>query len=603
MSILLSQTKLLMKIRLILALLCFYHLGYSQLKEADSIQKRIENYEGIDTTLINLRHSYSAKKSMLTPSDTTWLSFNKKTLSMAEELNYTKGILLANNNIGVIYHYFRSDPLTALDYYQTAYNISEQNPSLERYQFSMLTNIGLIHYEQEDYGKAMPTFRKLLKYPQRKSNTLSNIGNIYGLQQQTDSAVYYFKASINEAKRTDDMMQLANVYSNLGLVQSQAGRLDKGLTNTVSGLKMIDSLGLEVIRVPAYVNAAEVYMLSNDLNKAEYYATESLNAVKSLNNLYTETKSLQTLATIQEKKGDYENALKNFKAANILNDSLVSADRKVEISRKEIQYEADKKEALAFAEAERQRTIKNISLVSGSGIVLASLLAFVFYRRKQKSDTVKKEAEFNVTVAEVELKALRAQMNPHFIFNSLNSIGDYILNNDTQAASDYLSKFARLMRMTLENSDKQLITLEEDIQLLNTYLAIEQKRFDKAFEFEIKVSDDLNIDEVLLPPMLLQPFVENSIVHGLSKSEKGGKIVINFHSEQHKLIGIVEDNGVGRTMSKMKIEHRKKSSMGVSITQNRIEVLNKTKGTYGSVKIIDKKVGTKVIVSLPLVLS
>ncbi len=599
----LCQTKLLMRIRLILVLLCFYHLGYSQLKEADSIQKLIENYKGIDTTLINLRHSYSAKKSMLTPSDTTWLAYNKKTLSMAEDLNYTKGVLLANNNIGVIYHYFRSDPLTALDYYQTAYKISEQNPSLERYQFSMLTNIGLIHYEQEDFDKAMPTFKKLLKYPQRKSNTLSNIGNIYGLQQQTDSAEYYFKASIKEAKRNGDMLQLANVSSNLGLVQAQAGRLNEGLANTASSLKMIDSLGLEVVRVPAYINAAEVYMHSSDLDKAEFYATESLNTVKALNNLYTETKSLQTLATIQEKKGDFENALKNFKAANILNDSLVSADRKVEISRKEIQYEADKKEALAFAEAERQRNIKNVLLVSGGAIVLASLLSVVFYRRKQKSDTAKKEAEFNVTVAEVELKALRAQMNPHFIFNSLNSIGDYILNNDTQAASDYLSKFARLMRMTLENSDKQLITLEEDIQLLNTYLAIEQKRFEKVFEYDINVSDDLDITEVLLPPMLLQPFVENSIVHGLSKSKKGGKIIIDFHSEQQQLIGIVEDNGVGRTASKMKNGHHKNSSMGVSITQNRIEVLNKTKGTNGSLKIIDKEVGTKVIVSLPLVLS
>lgn len=592
-----------MRIHITLFLLWLCHLGHSQNKEADSIQELIIKYETNDTTLVNLRQSYVAKKMLMTPADTTWLAYNKKTLSLAEELNYTKGVLLANNNIGVIYHYFRSDPLTALDYYQTAYSISEKNPSLKRYQFSMLTNMGLIHYEQEDYDKAMPIFRKLLQYPQRKSNMLSNIGNIYGLQQQTDSAVYYFKASIKEAERTNDMLQIANVKSNLGLVQSQAGQVSEGLANTAFSLKMIDSLGLEMIRVPAYVNAAEVYMHSNDLDKAEHYATESLNAIKSLNNLYTETKSLQTLATIQEKKGDYQKALENYKAANILNDSLVNADRKVEISRKEIQYEADKKEALALAEAKRQRTIKNILLASSSGIVLASLLAFVFYRRKQKADTAIKEAEFNATVAEVELKALRAQMNPHFIFNSLNSIGDYILNNDTQSASDYLSKFARLMRLTLENSDKKLITLEEDIQLLNAYLAIEQKRFDKTFDFEIQVADDLDTDEVLLPPMLLQPFVENSIIHGLSKSENGGKIQINFQSVQQKLICTVEDNGVGRAKSKNKNGPLKKSSMGVTITQNRIEVLNKTKDANGSVKIIDKEIGTKVIVSLPLALT
>ncbi|MHA7056483.1 histidine kinase [Aquimarina sp. M1] len=589
-----------MRIRFTLILVCLCNLGYSQQKEADSIQRLVENYKGIDTVLVNLRQNYAAKKMLLTPADTTWLSYTQKTLSLAEELKYTKGILLANNNVGVVYHYFLSDPLRALDYYQAAYSVSEEDPSLNRYQVSLLTNMGLIHYEQEDFDQALPIFRKLLKFPQRKSNTLSNIGNIFGLRQQTDSAVYYFKASIKEAEQTGDILQIANVSSNLGLVQAQAGRLNEGLTYTSRSLRMIDSLDLEMVRVPAYVNAAEAYMHSNDLDNAEYYATESLNAIKSLNNLYTETKSLQTLATIQEKKGDYQKALKNYKAANILNDSLVSADRKVEISRKEIQYEADKREALAFAEAERQRNIKNVLLVSGGAIVLASLLAFVFYRRKQKSDTAKKEAEFNANVAEVELKALRAQMNPHFIFNSLNSIGDYILNNETLAASDYLGMFARLMRMTLENSDKQLITLEEDIELLSTYLAIEQKRFEKAFEFDITVSDNLDTDEVLLPPMLLQPFVENSIVHGLTKTKKGGKIHISFSSQHNELICAVEDNGSGRTASKTKPSQYKKSSMGVSITQNRIAILTKTKGTNGSVHIEDKEVGTKVTVTLPL---
>ena len=600
MSILLSQIKLSMKIRLTLALFCLQLLGYSQHREVDSIQKRIESYKGIDTTLVNLRHSYAAKKSMMTPSDTTWLAYNKETLSLAESLNYTKGILLANNNIGVIYHYFRSDPLTALDYYQTAYNISEQNPSLKRYQFSMLTNIGLIHYEQEDYEKAMPIFRKLLNYPQRKSNTLSNIGNIYGLRQETDSAVYYFKASIKEAKRTGDILQLANVRSNLGLVQAQAGQLDKGLANTVLSLNMVDSLGLEVVRVPVYINAAEVYMHSNNLDKAEYYATQSLSSVKALNNLYTETKSLQTLATIQEKKGDFKNALKNFKAANILNDSLVSADRKVEISRKEIQFEADKKEALALAETKRQRFIKNASILGGGGIILTSLFAFVLYRRKQKADTEKKEAQFRATVADVELKALRAQMNPHFIFNSLNSIGDYILKNDSQAASDYLGKFASLMRMTLENSDKKEISLVEDIELLKTYLSIEQKRFDHSFDFEIEVSDNLDADEVLIPPMLLQPFVENSIIHGLAPKENGGKINITFKTQKNELVCSVEDNGVGRKASGKPMQLNGKSSKGIAITQKRIDVLNKTKNAKDVIKIIDQTIGTKVVVTLPL---
>lgn len=585
-----------------LLLVCWY-ASFAQFEVADSLENLIKNYKGykgIDSTLVNLRQSYVANKMLQTPSDTTWLTYNLKTLSIAEKLDYEKGKLLANNNVGVVYHYFLSNPLTALDYYQKAYTISKTSPSFKRYQFASLTNMGLIHYEQEDFDKALPIFKKLLTFPQRKSNSLSNIGNIFGHRQQTDSAVYYYKASIREAERSGDVLQIANIKSNLGLVLAQAGQLDEGLANTSTSLKMIDSLNLELLRVPVYVNAAEVYMYSNDLDKAESYAEASLNAVKSLNNLYTETKALQTLAKIQEKKGDYQKALENFKAYSILNDSLINADRKVEISRKEIQFEADKKEVLSLAETERQRAIKNISILGGSGIILASLFAFILYRRKQKAEAEKKEAQFRATVADVELKALRVQMNPHFIFNSLNSIGDYILKNDSQAASDYLGKFARLMRMTLENSDKKEITLMEDIKLLRTYLGIEQKRFDHSFDFEIEVADDLDMDEVLIPPMLLQPFVENSIIHGLSSMEKDGKINISFESQNGELVCSVDDNGVGRKPTKTSMPLNGKSSKGIAITQNRIEVLNSIKNTNGSVKIIDMAIGTKVIVTLPL---
>ena len=583
-----------------LVLLFCVFKSLAQYQVADSLERLIKNHNGIDTTLVNLRQSFVANKMLQTPSDTTWLAYNLKTLSLAEELGYEKGKLLASNNVGVVYHYFLSDPLTALDYYQKAYAISETAPSFERFQFALLTNMGLIHYEQEDFDRALPIFKKLLLFPQGKSNTLSNIGNIFGLRQQTDSAVYYFKASIQEAERNGDVLQIANVKSNLGLVQAQAGALVDGLENTIASVNMVDSLELEMLRVPVYINAAEVYMHGDDLEIAETYSQASLNAVRSLNNLYTETKALHTLAKIQEKKGNYKEALENFKAYSILNDSLINADRKVEISRKEIQYEADKKEALALVNAERQRTIKNASILSGAGIILAALFAFALYRKKQKADTEKKEAQFRAKVADVELRVLRAQMNPHFIFNSLNSIGDYILRNDSQAASDYLGKFAKLMRMTLENSDKKEISLMEDITLLKTYLGIEQKRFDYRFDFNIKWTDDLNTDEVFLPPMLLQPFVENSIVHGLSTIEKGGKIDISFEHINSELVCIVEDNGIGRSSLNKPALTNGKSSKGIAITQNRIDVLNKTKNTSGAIKIIDKDVGTKVVVKIPL---
>lgn len=588
-----------MKTILQIALLLFLSVCFSQNRVIDSLEKQIANYEKIDTTLVNLRQSYANKKMFLTPSDSTWLDFHLKTLDISKKLCYERGQILSNNNVGIVYHYFQSDPLTALDYYQKAYTLTEKKPEFRKYQHAILTNMGLIHYEQEDYEKAMPVFKELLKFPQRKSNNLSNIGNIFGNTNQLDSAMFYYKASIKEAELANDLIQIANVRSNLGLIQANNNLLKEAVENTNTSLQLIDSLNLELIRTPAYINAAEVFLLNNDLDKAMAYAEKSLNAGNSLNNLFTQTKALQTLSTIHERRGEYQKALERFREYQKLNDSLINADRQVEISRKEINFEADKREALAIAETERQRTIKNVSILGGIGILMISIFAFIVYRRKQKAVTDKKEAEFKATVAEVELKALRSQMNPHFIFNSLNSIGDYILKNETHAASDYLGKFAKLMRMTLENSEKSEILLSEDITLLETYLAIERKRFRGKFDYTIEVTDTLRSDEILIPPMLLQPFIENSIIHGLANKKEKGTINIHFHRDDKMLICAVDDDGIGRTKTNVSSNGIKKKSKGIAITQKRIELLNKRKNTQGSIKIIDKAQGTKVIVSLP----
>ncbi len=588
-----------MRIPVLLFFLLFTSIGFGQYEIADSLENLIKKHKTIDTTLVNLRQSYTANKMMKTPADTTWLAYNLSTLAIAEELGYEKGKLLASNNVGIVYHYFLSDPLTALDYYQDASQISEKVTYLQRYRPAILANMGLIHYEHEDYTKALDIFQKLKKFPSYRSSTLSYIANIYGQKEQIDSSLFYYKASL-AANGLKNSSQRANVLSNMGLIQVQSDKVREGLMNIRLSLKLIDSLNIEVLRVPAYINAAEAYLLSGNLENAEDYAEASLKAVKSLNNLYTETKSLQILAAVQEIKGDYKKALENFKRYSVLNDSLINADLRVEVSRKEIQYEADKKEALSIAEVARQRTVKNASILGSAGIVLGCIIALILYRRKQRAETAKKEALFIATVAEVELKALRAQMNPHFIFNSLNSIADFILKNKKEAASDYLSKFAKLMRMTLENSDKRNVTMAEDIALLETYLNIERKRFHDKFDYDIDIADNLDPEDVLLPPMLLQPFVENSIVHGLATVDKDGKIKISFETEKGKLICTVDDNGVGRTAKKRKLDVIEKSSKGIAITQNRLDILYRAKNTDSTVKFIDKKRGTKVIVCLPL---
>lgn len=564
----------------------------------DSLENVISNYKKEDTIYVNLRIKFTARKLFLTPSDSNWLSYNHKTLKIAEKNNYKKGIALTYNNLGIIQHYFLSNPLKGLDYYQKSYAIIEKDPKLKIYAPSILSNIGLIYYEQQEYDKALKNFKALLKYPQNKTNTLFYIGNIYGQQKKLDSSIYYYKNAILEAEKANTPILVANIKSNLGLVQTNAGYLSEGIKNTTESLDMIERHNAEMLRISAYTNAAEVYLENDDIEKAEFYATNSLKLHKALNSLSTESSALATLANVYTKKEDYKNALLTYQKHITLRDSLINTDRKLEISRKEIQFEADKERAISQVEIQRHKTIKNVSIIGGSGLVIFILIGFFLYRRKQEAVSKSKEAEFNAKVSDTELKALRSQMNPHFIFNSLNSIGDYILKNDTQSASDYLSKFAKLMRMTLENSEKKEILLSEDITLLKIYLDIERKRFQNRFNYTIDIDTNLDAEDILVPPMILQPFIENSIIHGLSQKDALGVITISFISKNNMLICSVDDNGIGRSINND--ENSQNKSMGMAITKSRIEIINKKMNTKGNIQIFDKTEGTRIEVSLPI---
>ncbi len=178
--------------------------------------------------------------------------------------------------------------------------------------------------------------------------------------------------------------------------------------------------------------------------------------------------------------------------------------------------------------------------------------------------------------AELEMQALRAQMNPHFIFNCLNAINGYILNNEAETAADYLTKFSRLIRMVLNNSQKQFISLEEELETLGLYLYMESLRFKDNFNYEIKCNDTVDAFSIFIPPMLLQPFVENAIWHGLMNKDGYRKLIIDLHFEDNILHCNITDNGVGRKKAaQLKSKSvEKNKSMGMDITKNRMALLN-----------------------------
>ena len=239
-------------------------------------------------------------------------------------------------------------------------------------------------------------------------------------------------------------------------------------------------------------------------------------------------------------------------------------------------------------------------------LCLALLIFFIISwrenRQKEKAAHLRQEVEFRRKNVELELKALRSQMNPHFTFNTLNAIQQYILNHNSIEANDYLSNFAALIRKVLENSRHSTISLENEIHTLQMYLDMEVLRFPDKLTYFIDIDDQLEIDSIYIPPTLIQPFVENSIVHGIMNKEEGGKILISIKRENGKIKCIIEDDGVGREKAK-KIRNsgfEKEDSLGMKISWERINLL-KAYGDIGyDVNILDlkddenKPIGTRV---------
>jgi len=200
------------------------------------------------------------------------------------------------------------------------------------------------------------------------------------------------------------------------------------------------------------------------------------------------------------------------------------------------------------------------------------------------------------------MQSLRLQMNPHFIFNSLNSINSYIVDNKTLQASDYLSKFSRLMRLILENSRHETITLSKELEYVSLYLLIESLRFAKAFEYEIHVDESVDAENLIVPPLFIQPFLENSIWHGLMPRKGTRTLNLDLTQSSDILTVVVSDNGVGREYS-AKLKETKitlKNSHGMDITKNRIMYHNpkNTVQIEDLYNALGEAAGTRVVISI-----
>jgi len=242
--------------------------------------------------------------------------------------------------------------------------------------------------------------------------------------------------------------------------------------------------------------------------------------------------------------------------------------------------------------------------VIGQCLILSVIIGSIIQKIEQKS----KNAEIRLAVKlkemeELKMTALQSQMNPHFLFNSLNSINNFVIKSEVEKASDYITKFSKLIRVILNSSQSPTSTLAEELSILSLYVKLEQMRVSGGFNFVVNVEEGLNLEPIKVPPLFLQPFIENAIWHGIMKKKGEKTIELSIKKQKNSVLCVISDNGIGINKAK-ELDHmsQKRKFFGAKATENRIRILYKNKDVHIETKDISSstKTGTQVSISFPL---
>ncbi|MCK0158845.1 histidine kinase [Cellulophaga sp. F20128] len=488
----------------------------------------------------------------------------------------------------------------------------------------------------QDANKAVVNYKSGLQLAKQETvapkitDLSTKLAEAYAADEMEEEAQVFFDSSLEAAAKEAPQKSL-EVKERAADFYSQNNLYDKEIALRKKSLEQLDLLKASSKKKsetaePAQLNSITSqginYKIANTLivqgkyEEAIPYLEKSIADAKTDDDLVVRKDATRKLSEVHEFKGEFTKALEVYRAYADVADTLY-ARKEQEIARaerlsKEIAakqnritgLEKDKelsdskynlaktKEDLFTATTKKQQLLIYALIF---GMLLFGLASFFFYRSNKQQKLA------NNLLA---LKSLRSQMNPHFIFNALNSVNNYISKNDERSANRFLSEFSTLMRAVLENSEEDFISLSKELELLALYVKLEHSRFPDKFSYTITTADTIDVDAFQIPPMLLQPYIENAIWHGLRYKEEKGFLNISLRQKDQETIEIiVEDNGIGRKKSAaLKTQNQKKQrSQGMGNITKRVAILNdmyKDKVRVLVEDLYEDETGTKVILTL-----
>ncbi len=461
--------------------------------------------------------------------------------------------------------------------------------------------ISSLYDELGDYNKQEEYIRKALSIVTKDSLTdkraliaiYNTIGNFFDNKSQYDSSAYYYKLVISEGKKIAWDRAVSTGVGNLANILKKQGKYDKALKTHLTAVKLESEVANTMGVCMEYLMISEIYGIKKQYRQAIKWASKAYQLAEEKHYIKKAMAAAEQLGAMYAKLGDYKQAFNYLRTSKTIRDSVRENEDKQYLAEIEAKYQNELK-------------VKEIELLRAQNIIATSrlkytiifiilavaiaLLSFRYYRRQNIFRT-----------NNLKLQALSAQMNPHFIFNVLGAIQAYMYKNDAEKSAYFLERFAKLSRAMLNSVEKKSVSLEEELENIKIYIELEQFRYDNSFTYKI----DCKVDDaafVMIPPMILQPFVENAVKHGLVNKEKDAHLRIVIEEKCNEITVVIEDNGPGFKTSENKT-HKSKS---LGILEKRRLIMQKQLKKPLRCKIENiadirpGESGVKITVSLPI---
>jgi two-component sensor histidine kinase len=589
----------------------------AQTKIIDSLTNWVKDHPVIDSQYIITLHRISyrlsendVKKSFV---------YYEKVVAISDSLNFTYGKSLAQINLGILLYNSANFDASNKAFFK-AVDYAEACGAL-RLKAVSLNNIGDNFKTLKDYDRSRQYAREAIAI-NTKIQAWRGVALNYELLQQSDLEEKLYKQAKENllqgmpfAIRSNDSYALSQFYLGFGKLQAIDNNTDSAVfyfNEAMHQAKLQNDL-----RNQFQVYLAETIYLKNiPILKKIVLLDSALNIARQTSYIEGVSDAAEQLSKAYDEAENKDSSLFYYRLYRRSADSLFSENNKRNVIIKESEWmikrkEIENKHLLALSELQhKDLSIKNSLLIAVLiSLLLAIVIGFFIYRNAEAREK-RSEATLKQKIAEIKMQVLRTQMNPHFIFNSLNSIENFMMQNEKRLASDYLNKFTRLIRTILDSSLNELIPVAKDMEALQLYIDLQQLRFNNKFTYKTFIHPLILNGDYKVPSLIIQPFVENAIEHGIAHSERTDcTLSVSATINSDHLLYVIEDNGIGRHQSAAYNEQNKRQhkSLGIAITEDRIRIFNGTVKGDSDIVITDlygpnnEPIGTRVDVKIKLV--